>query len=489
MFMPDNTKFEVVRNPNMQETRTENDRLEMEKRLHSFQEVEQTYTAEQAENEMARCLKCPTHWCQRNCPAGVPVTDFIARARSGDYEGAYRLIRSASTLPEFCSRLCPQEKQCQSECTRSIRSMAVGIGKLERYVVEQHYASGIPELSAPSTGKRVAVVGSGPSGLSAAQRLADLGHEVVVFERRSCPGGLLEYGIPNTKLDKGILERKIHSMEQQGVKFRTGADVGKEIPAAELSAGYDAVVLAVGTGVARTLKLEGMENVKGICPAVEYLSSFAGHHPDSGISRGEEISPQGKDVVIVGGGDTGSDCVGASIRGGCASLVQIEMLPRERGHVYIHDPYIRRSAEARHDSSLEEYRAAFGGGDPHRYQTTLKAVQADGSGRLRSVTAVSLEPVYDAHFRLTMREIPGTEQELPCQLLIIAAGFLGAESYVAESFGVRLNSGGRIAARVYATAADGTFVCGDCRTGQSLVVKAMADGRDCADAVDAYLKG
>ena len=485
MFMPDNTTFEVVQNPNLEAERTKNARLSMDQRLTTFGEVEQTYTREQAEAEMARCLKCPTHWCQKKCPAGVPVTDFIATARSGDLEGAYRLIRSASMLPEFCSRLCPQEKQCQSECTRSIRTMAVGIGRLERYITEEHYASGTAEPTAPATGKRVAVVGSGPSGLSAAQRLADLGHSVTIYERSDRAGGLLEYGIPNTKLDKGDLERKLHSLQQQGVTIKTGTDVGKDISAEALQEQYDAIVLTIGTGNARSLQLEGAEGVKGICPAVEYLSSFTKSMLDD--DAGEAISPKGKDVIIVGGGDTGSDCVGTSIRGGCASLTQIEMLPQKVGRTWIHDPYIRREAEVKHDSSMEECQTVFGK-DPHLYQTTLKAVQADENGNLASVTAVSLEPVYDEHFRLTMQEVPGTEQTLPCQLLVIAAGFLGPQSYVAEAFGVNTTPRSNIDTDGYATNAAKVFACGDCRTGQSLVVKAMADGRDCADAVDAWLK-
>ena len=487
MFMPDNTKFETVKNPNLAEERTDNDRLNMEGRLATFQEVEHTYTKEQAESEMARCLKCPTHWCQKKCPAGVPVTDFIAKARSGDLEGAYRLIRSASTLPEFCSRLCPQEKQCQSDCTRSIRTQAVGIGRLERYVVEQHYASGAPEAAAPSTGRSVAVVGSGPSGLSAAQRLTDLGYQVAVYERSAKAGGLLEYGIPNMKLEKGVLDRKLESLKSQGVEFHTGVDVGKDLPAAELLDQYDAVILAVGTGNARTLNLKGAEGVKGICPAVQYLSAFTRELQDPQQKVAPELSPKGKDVIIVGGGDTGSDCVGTSIRGGCASLTQIEMLPQKTGRVYIHDPYIRRPAEAKHDSSMEECQVVFGK-DPHMYQTTLKAVQADEAGNLKSVTAVSLEPVYDEHFRLTMKEIPGTEQTLPCQLLVVAAGFLGPQSYVAEAFGADTTPRSNISTENYAAKADRVFACGDCRTGQSLVVKAMSDGRDCADAVDSYLK-
>lgn len=450
-------------------------------------EIERTYTEDQARKEAARCLKCPTHWCSKACPAGVPVTEFIAKVREGDLEGAYQLIRTASTLPEMCSRVCPQYKQCQSNCTRSIRTQAVGIGRLERYVVEQHYTSGKGEGQAPSTGKKVAVVGSGPAGLSAAQRLADLGHAVTVYERSDRPGGLLEYGIPNMKLEKGVVARKIDAMKAQGVEFKTGVNVGVDISASELNAQYDAVVLCVGTGNARTLRLEGSEAVSGIVPAVEFLTANTKSLLDSGLTDQKNISAKDKHVIIVGDGDTGSDCVGTALRHGCASGTQIEMLPEQTGRIIIHDPRPQREKEGKTDHSQEECRYVFGG-DPHVYQTTVKAVQADETGKLCSVTTVALEPVYDAQFRLTMRELPGTEKTLPCELLVVAAGFLGPCSYVAEAFGVDTDSRSNILAPSYAASTSKTFACGDCRTGQSLVVKAMVDGRECANAVDAFLR-
>ena len=483
MYLPDNTLFIPVVDPNMDPQRTLNSRLGVDERMDNFNEIDHVYTEEQAKNEMARCLKCPTHWCQKECPAGVPVTDFIAAARAGDYEEAYRLIRTASTLPEICSRVCPHEKQCQSNCTRAINSVAVGIGKLERFVVEQHYASGKAPAAVEATGKKVAVVGSGPSGLSAAQWLADCGHAVTVFERSDRPGGLLEYGIPNMKLEKGIVARKVAAMEAQGVVFKTGVAVGKDVTAEELTAEYDAVILSVGTGNARTLKLEGAEGVRGICPAVEFLTAST-----KAVLAGEEpISAQGKRVVIVGGGDTGSDCVGTSIRQGCADIVQIEMLPKKFGRTIIHNPRPVRPAEAKVDTSLEECIAKFGK-DPHVYETTVKAVQADENGNICSITTIKLEPVYDKQFRLSMKEIPGTEETIPCDLLLVAAGFLGPCGCIAEAFGVSTNARSNFDAPAYATSAAKVYACGDCRTGQSLAVKAMVDGRECAKVVDAALK-
>lgn len=482
MLLNDNTRFIPVRDPNRSESRTVPHQLNLERRIASFDEVEDSYTPEQAAEESARCLKCPTHWCQNACPAGVPVTDFIALARSGQYEEAYRLIRTASMLPEICSRVCPQEKQCQSNCTRSIRGQAVGIGRLERFVTEQHYASGASEPAAEPTGKRVAVIGSGPAGLSAAQRLADLGHAVTVYEKADRPGGLLEYGIPNMKLEKGIVARKVDSLRVQGVVFQTGIQVGMDVTADQLTAEYDAVVLAVGTGNARRLSLDGVETVKGIVPAVEYLTAATRAVRD-GM---EPISAKGRHVVIIGGGDTGSDCVGTALRQDAASITQLEMLPEQRERKFLFEPHPPQAKEEKHDFSQEECKAVFG--DPRIYQTTVKAVSADAEGALQSVTTVDLEPVYDHSFRLTMREIPGTEKTLPCELLLIAAGFVGPDSALMEAFGVQTTTRTNADAPEYQTSTEKVFACGDCRTGQSLVVKAMVDGRKCADCVDACLR-
>ena len=473
MIMPDNTVFVGVENPNMAPDRTKNERLPMAERLTTFAEVEKTYTEEEALREASRCLGCPSRWCSKECPAGMPVPEFIRQVRAGDYEAAYELIASASPLPEFCSRLCPQEKQCQSNCTRGIRTEAVGIGRLERFVVEKHYENAVPVTSAPA-GKFVAVIGSGPSRLAAAQRLCDKGFAVTVYGQDDQPGGLLRYGIPNMKLEKGILDRKIAAMAAQGVRFLCGVEAGKDVSAEELEKQYDAVILSVGTGNARSIAMAGAEGTRGIVKAVDYLSGKAG------------ASAEGKDVVIIGGGDTGNDCVGTALRQGAASVTQIEMLPQVTAVAHIVDPGPGKPRAQKFDSSQEEPLVKFLR-DPHIYQTTVKAVEPDENGNIAKITTVSLQKGYDGARRLVMTEIPGSEKELPCGLLIVAAGFLGPRAETAAAFGVDTTPRSNIADTGYQTSREKFFACGDCRTGQSLVVKAMVEGRSCADAVEAYL--
>ena len=470
----------------MQEKRESGALLPVDDRISTYDEIEATYTKDQAKTEAARCLKCPTHWCQKKCPAGVPVTDFIEAFRNGDAGKAYEIIRTASTLPEICSRVCPMYKQCQSECTRSINTEAVGTGNLERYVTELFYQNNGKEKNASKTGKKVAVIGSGPAGLSAAQKLTELGEEVTIYEKDDRAGGLLEYGIPNMKLEKGIVGRKVDSLKEQGVKILTDTTVGKDVSKDTLLGDFDAVVLAVGTRSARMINVPDIENTKGVYTAVEYLSSTTKSLLDSGMKDGKNISGKDLDVVIVGGGDTGNDCVGTAIRNGAKSVTQIEMMPKHTGKTDLSDERVPKIPYVKTNTSQEEARIVFAK-DPHVYQTTVKSIEKDANGRISKITTIDLDPVMDDTGRLIMNEVEGTQKTYPCGLLLVAAGFTGPEKEVVEAFGVDVGQRTNINTDDYLTSSGKVFACGDCRTGQSLVVKAMADGRDCAVRVHEYL--
>ena len=492
MYLPDNTIYTPLDEINEAKERTLPATLPMERRMTSFDEIEDTYTEEEAHAESMRCLNCPTHWCANQCPIHNPIPQFIAKIREGDYEGAYQLLAANSALPEFCSRVCPQQKQCQSDCTRSLCAEAVSIGRLERFAVERHFASVITSAPrVPSTGKQVAVVGSGPSGLAAAERLAQKGHAVTVFEKNDRVGGLTEYGIPNMKLEKGVVERRRRALEALGVSFRTGVEAGKDVSADELKKNYDAVVLALGAGNPRSLAMQGGEEVRsGVCYAVDFLRANTKSLLDSGLADGKNISAAGKDVVVVGGGDTGNDCVGTALRHGCRSLTQVEMLPEKPLSQIIHTPFPEPQRDFTPSTSQVEAKEKFGR-DPHVWQATVKSVETDGDGALKSVTLVHLLPVPAPYGRkFTMQEIPGSEETIPCQLLVVAAGFLGPRPEYAKAFGVETDRRSNLAAEKgsYATSVPGVFACGDCRSGQSLVIRAMSEGEECAAAVDACLR-
>ena len=383
--------------------------------------------------------------------------------------------------------MCPA--LCEAACTCGLNGDPVTVKENELAIIEAGFASGAMEPHPPKvrTGKRVAVVGSGPAGLAAAQQLNRRGHTVTVFEREDRVGGLLMYGIPNMKLEKRFVQRRADLMAAEGVEFRTSCDVGRDVSAQQLLDEYDAIILCCGAKKPRVLP--AAEGVGGVYYAVDFLTSTTKSLLDSQLAKGSYIDAEGKDVVIVGGGDTGNDCVGTSIRHGCKSVIQLEMMPKAPDSRAADNPWPQWPKVCKTDYGQEEAIAVFGA-DPRRYQTTVKECRTDENGALRSIVTVRLEPKVEDGRRV-MAQVPGSEEELPCQLLLIAAGFLGPEDYAADAFGVNRDGRSNVATApgLYSTGVDKVFAAGDMRRGQSLVVWGIAEGRAAAKEVDEYLMG
>ncbi len=362
----------------------------------------------------------------------------------------------------------------------------------EHGIIENAYEKGYAGPQAPKvrTGKKIAVIGSGPSGLAAADTLNRRGHSVTVYERSDRIGGLLMYGIPNMKLEKWVIDRKTAIMKEEGVEFITGANVGEEVKAADILKNYDKVILACGASNPRDIKAAGRE-AKGIYFAVDFLKSTTKALLDNGLKEGSYISAKGKKVMVIGGGDTGNDCVGTSIRHGCASIIQVEMMPKPPVQRLDSNPWPQWPRILKTDYGQEEAISKFGH-DPRVYQTTVKEFIADKKGNLIKVKLVKLESKKDeATGRMTMAEIAGSEYVVDCDMVLIAAGFLGSQEYVTKAFGVQTNERSNVKtdAGRYETNVKNVFTAGDMHRGQSLVVWAIKEGREAAKAVDESLMG
>ena len=468
-------------------------------RIKNFNEFHTPLSEAEQRCQSARCMDCGVPFCQsgmtiKGMTSGCPLNNLIPEwndlVYTGNWEQAYNRLHKTSNFPEFTSRVCPA--LCEKACTCGLNGDAVCTKENEMAIIEHAYANGLagPKPPKARTGKRIAVIGSGPSGLAVADQLNQRGHLVTVYERADRIGGLLRYGIPNMKLEKHIIDRKLNVMKDEGVEFVTEANIGQNIKAKKIMDDYDAVVLAVGASNPRDINAPGRD-ADGIYFAVDFLTATTKSLLDSDLTDGKYISAKDKNVIVIGGGDTGNDCVGTCIRHGCKSVTQLEMMPKAPDVRSESNPWPQWPLVCKTDYGQEEAIAVFGH-DQRIYTTTVKEFKKDKKGKLCKVVTVQLESKVDeATGRRMMVPVDGTEKELPCELVLIAAGFLGTQKYLTDAFGVEVNQRTNIKTDdgKFATNVAGVFAAGDCHTGQSLVVKAIRQGRDCAREVDKYLMG
>lgn len=466
-------------------------------RITDWDEFHLPFSEEKHRLQGARCMDCGVPFCHtgllyQGTAMGCPLHNLIPEWNDLVYRGlwreAFHRLQKTNNFPEFTGRVCPAP--CEGSCTLGMHESPVTIRNNECAIIDRAFAEGwiVPQPPAVRTGKKVAVVGSGPAGLACADQLNKAGHRVTVFERADRVGGLLMYGIPNMKLNKKRVERRVELMAAEGITFITGTEVGKDYPAERLRREFDAVVLCGGATKPRDLPVKGRE-LRGIHFAMEYLKANTKSLLDSHHRDGRFISAEDKDVIIIGGGDTGTDCVATAVRHGCRSVTQFEILPQPPSCRTPENPWPQWPRILRVDYGQEEAAARFGR-DPREYSITTKKFVGDENGRVKEVHTVRVQWEKDEKGRLIPREIPGTEQIWPAQLVLLAMGFVGPEETLPREFGLALDERSNVRAEYgkFATNREGIFAAGDLRRGQSLVVWAINEGRGAARECDRYLR-
>lgn len=471
----------------------------IDERIKNYNEFHTPLSEKEQKQQGERCMNCGVPFCQSGmmiggmisgCPLNNLVPEWNHLVSIGAWKQAYDRLKITNNFPEFTSRVCPA--LCEKACTCGANGSSVTVRANEYSIIESAYREGYacPRPPKVRTGKKIAVIGSGPSGLAAADQLNKRGHHVTVYERSDRVGGLLMYGIPNMKLEKHIIARKTEVMQKEGVVFITNADVGKNIDPKELTAQYDSIILACGASNPRDIKVTGRE-CEGIYFAVDFLKSTTKSLLDHQLSDGTFISAKDKNVIVIGGGDTGNDCVGTCVRHGAKTIIQLEMMPKLPDTRADNNPWPEWPRVCKTDYGQEEAAYIYGA-DPRVYQTTVKELIGDENGRLKSAVLVRLQSEKDPSTgRMSMKPVEGSEYTVNADLILIAAGFLGSESYVTQAFGVEVNARTNVATAPdsHRTNIPHIYTAGDMHIGQSLVVRAIREGRDCAKEVDSDLMG
>ncbi|WP_394970222.1 glutamate synthase subunit beta [uncultured Croceitalea sp.] len=451
-------------------------------RVKNYKEFTQPLKKSELQNQGARCMDCGIPFCHSGCPLGNLIPDFNDAVYQGKWKKAAQILHSTNNFPEFTGRLCPAP--CEEACVLGINEDPVSIENIEKNIVETAFDNNWikPILPLKKTDKNVAIIGSGPAGLAAAQQLNRAGHNVTVYERDEKPGGLLRYGIPDFKMEKNVIDRRLEILKAEGIVFKTGVHVGIDIKAEVLKADFDAVVLCGGATIRRNLPIPGSD-LKGVVQAMDFLSQ--NNRRVDGVKKFEnEILATNKNVVVIGGGDTGSDCIGTSIRQGAKSVSNFEIMPMATENRPEDQPWPFWPMRLRTSSSHKEGAERF-------FSISTKEFIGDKDGNLKGLITAEVEWIKQPGQRPILKEVKGTEKEWKCELALLAMGFTGSETTLADQFGLELDARTNIKASEenYRTNIPGVFVAGDQRRGQSLIVWAISEGRQVAHHIDSYLMG
>lgn len=456
--------------------------IKVEKRLQNYKEFTIPLEEKKLKDQGARCMDCGIPFCHSGCPLGNLIPDFNDKVYKGRWKEAAQILHATNNFPEFTGRLCPAP--CEEACVLSINEDPVSIENIEKNIAETAFKEGWVVAHPPKfrTGKNVAVIGSGPAGLAAAQQLNRAGHKVTVFERDAKVGGLLRYGIPDFKMEKHIIDRRVAILEDEGIVFETNAHVGENVSVETIKADFDAVLLSGGATVKRGIPIKG-NHLKGIHQAMDFLK-LSNQYVDGIIGFEDVISAKDKNVIVIGGGDTGSDCIGTSNRHEAKSVTNFEILSKPSEGRPVHQPWpywpMRLKTTSSHKEGVERF-----------FSISTKEFIGDKNGHLTGLKTVEVEWIFKEGERPELKEVPNTEKLWECDMVMLALGFTGAEKTLAEQFGLEMDFRTNIKATTkdYATNVPGIFAAGDMRRGQSLIVWAISEGRQAAHHLDAYLMG